>query len=78
MPKLCAVNESTPDRAVRIVVGLFVLSLMFWGPETWWAALGLIPLVTGLSGRCPLYNLMGLSTCALPAADTGTKKVNAE
>jgi hypothetical protein len=55
-------NVHTIERAARILFGLFVLSLWFWGPESPWALLGLIPLVTGLVGWCPPYALLGIST----------------
>lgn len=58
MPK----NEGTIDRALRIIVGLAVLSLAFIGPQTPWAYLGLVPLLTGLVGYCPLYSLLGICT----------------
>ncbi|MCG8494133.1 MAG: DUF2892 domain-containing protein [Sneathiellales bacterium] len=58
MPK----NEGTIDRALRIIVGLAVLSLAFVGPQTPWAYLGLVPLLTGLVGYCPLYSLLGICT----------------
>lgn len=58
-------NEGHLDRGLRIVVGLAVLSLIFVGPQTWLGLFGLIPLVTGLVGFCPLYRLAGLRT--LPA-----------
>ncbi len=58
-------NVGGIDRVLRIVVGLVVLSLYFWGPQTPWALLGLIPLLTGLVGFCPAYRLFGLSTCPL-------------
>jgi hypothetical protein len=59
------VNEGTADRVIRIVLGLSILSLAFVGPRTPWAWLGLIPLATGLVGRCGLYYLIGVSTCAV-------------
>lgn len=58
-------NEGGLDRILRIVVGLAVLSLAFVGPRTPWAYLGLIPLLTGLIGFCPLYALLGLNTCGV-------------
>ena len=30
-----------------------------------WGYIGVIPLVTGLIGTCPLYRLLGFSTCPL-------------
>jgi hypothetical protein len=56
-------NENTLDRAVRVILGVALLSLVVVGPQTYWGLLGLIPLVTGLVGSCPLYRLFGISTC---------------
>ncbi len=56
-------NEGSLDRALRIIVGLVLLSLVFIGPQTWWGLIGLVPLVTGLVGSCPLYSILGVSTC---------------
>jgi hypothetical protein len=58
-----AVNEGLADRLIRVAVGLFVLSLAFVGPQTPWGYLGLIPLITGIVGFCPLYRLVGINTC---------------
>ncbi|MBK9519455.1 MAG: DUF2892 domain-containing protein [Anaeromyxobacter sp.] len=59
-------NEGTIDRAVRIVLGLGLLSLVFIGPQSPLGWIGLVPLATGLIGFCPLYKLVGLNTCPLP------------
>ena len=56
-------NVGGVDRAVRIVVGLGILSLAFVGPQTPWGYLGLVPLVTGLIGWCPAYMPFGVKTC---------------
>ena len=56
-------NEGTVDRSLRVVLGLFLLSLIFWGPQTYWGLVGLIPLVTGLVGSCPVYSVLGIKTC---------------
>ena len=56
-------NEGTVDRALRIIVGLALLSLVFVGPRTLWGLVGLVPLLTGLVGFCPLYALFGWRTC---------------
>jgi hypothetical protein len=55
-------NEGTIDRALRIVLGLALLSLIFVGPHTWFGLVGLVPLVTGFVGFCPLYRLVGMRT----------------
>lgn len=57
-----ALNEGVLDRILRVIVGLVVLSLVFVGPKTAWGYLGVIPLLTGLVGYCPLYALLGVST----------------
>ncbi|MDE2577461.1 MAG: DUF2892 domain-containing protein [Hyphomicrobiales bacterium] len=56
-------NEGGIDRALRIIVGLVLISLVFVGPMTPWGWIGVVPLVTGLVGFCPAYRLLGISTC---------------
>jgi uncharacterized membrane protein YccC len=56
-------NVGGADRALRIVVGLGLLALVFVGPQTAWGWLGLVPLLTGLLRTCPLYAPFGISTC---------------
>lgn len=56
-------NEGMIDRALRILVGLVLISLVFVGPATPWGWVGLVPLVTGLVGFCPLYSVLGIKTC---------------
>lgn len=51
------------ERVVRIIAGLAILSLAFVGPQSAWAYLGIIPLLTGITGFCPPYALLGISTC---------------
>jgi hypothetical protein len=58
-------NEGTIDRALRVIAGLAILSLVFIGPQTPWAWIGLVPLITGLAGFCPLYRVLGINTCGL-------------
>lgn len=56
-------NEATWDRAARVALGLALLSLTFVGPRTLWGLVGLVPLLTGALGFCPIYRLAGMSTC---------------
>ncbi|MCZ4345701.1 DUF2892 domain-containing protein [Devosia neptuniae] len=59
-------NESTIDRVLRVVVGLALLAAFFIFPDAGWrwlALIGLVPLITGIVGTCPLYMLLGISTC---------------
>ena len=66
MSKLFANNEHVIDRALRTALGLGLLAIAFVGPKTPLGYLGIVPLVTGLAGTCPLYSLLGLSTRRLP------------
>ncbi len=56
-------NEHDVERVVRIVLGLALLSIVFVGPQTMWGLIGVVPLATGLAGTCPLYSVIGFSTC---------------
>lgn len=65
MSKFLPTNEGTLDRAARVVLGLGVLSLTVVGPQTLWGLVGLVPLLTGIVGSCPLYTVLGISTCPM-------------
>lgn len=63
MKNFLMVTEHPIERVLRVLIGLAVLSLVFFGPKTAWGWLGLVPVITGASGLCPLYTLLGISTC---------------
>jgi len=58
-------NIGSADRAIRIVVGVAVLSmlLLLHGPARWFGLIGLVPLVTAFVGFCPAYSVLGIRTC---------------
>ena len=62
-----ATNVGGLDRSLRIGVGLalIVWFLMDQGTGFWhWAKLiGIVPLATGVMASCPLYSILGFSTC---------------
>ncbi len=60
-------NEGAVDRVLRVLVGIAILSLYFVleGPSRNWALIGVVPLLTGLMGYCPVYSLFGFNTCPL-------------
>ena len=58
-------NAGTLDRVLRVALGLALLSLVFVGPRTWLGFIGVVPLITGLAGYCPLYRLLGVNTCSV-------------
>jgi hypothetical protein len=55
-------NMGNIDRILRAIVGIILISLVFVGPQTPWGWVGLIPLVTSLSGFCPAYFPFKFST----------------
>ncbi|HYG86418.1 MAG TPA: DUF2892 domain-containing protein [Azospirillum sp.] len=57
-------NVGGVDRALRAIVGLILIALVFVGPKTPWGWVGLIPLLTAVIGFCPAYTLMGVTTCS--------------
>lgn len=61
-------NEGGFDRALRIIAGLILLAGFFLMPEAtyrWAFLIGVIPLVTGIVGSCPVYSIFGISTCPM-------------
>jgi hypothetical protein len=51
-------NEGTIDRVIRVVIGLAIIGLGYYF-KSWWGALGIIPLLTGIIGYCMIYELCG-------------------
>jgi len=56
---LCNVGKT--ERVIRVVVGLGIIAAGFMY-QSWWGAIGLVPLLTGATGYCPPYQLLGIST----------------
>lgn len=56
-------NVGGLDRGVRIAAGVVLVAAAATGQLGVWAWVGVVPLLTGLLGTCPLYSLLGLSTC---------------
>lgn len=67
LSKLLPKNEHPIERALRVVVGAVLVSMVFVGPKAAWGWIGLVPIATGLLGSCPLYTLFGISTCPAKA-----------
>lgn len=62
-------NVGAVDRALRAIVGLVLIALVFVGPQTPWGWLGLAPLLSAAFGFCPAYTLLGIRTCAVPKTE---------
>ena len=58
-------NVGGIDRMLRITVGAALVLAAATGTLGVWAWLGVVPLLTGLSGWCPPYALLGFNTCAM-------------
>ena len=56
-------NEGTLDRVARIALGVVLIVMALRGMYTPWTWIGVVPLLTGLVGMCPLYSLLGVNTC---------------
>jgi hypothetical protein len=68
-------NTHPIERALRVVAGLILLSLAFWGPSNRWFLLSIIPLATGFIGWCPLYTVLGINTCKTDKSSTTKLKI---
>lgn len=56
-------NVGKTDKIFRIIVGLIIIGAGFYF-KSWWGAVGIIPLATGLIGWCPLYVPLKINTGA--------------
>jgi hypothetical protein len=65
MEKLFPVNEHVVERSVRVAIGVALIGLAVAGKVGAWGYVGIVPVMTGLLGSCPLYTVLGISTCPL-------------
>lgn len=56
-------NVGGIDRVLRIVIGLALIGLTLAGVIGAWGWIGLVPLATAALGFCPLYTVLGFSSC---------------
>jgi hypothetical protein len=62
---LMKTNVGGIDRLLRIGAGLALVALAATGTIGAWGWIGVVPLLTGAVGFCPVYPLLGLNTCPL-------------
>jgi len=62
-------NIGSIDKALRVLVGLVLIALVFVGPQTVWGWIGVPVILIALFGWCPLYKVLGVSTCKKCASD---------
>lgn len=63
MSSLLKVNEHPVERVARVALGVGLIAMAAMGTIGVWGYIGVVPLLTGAVGSCPLYTLFGLSTC---------------
>jgi hypothetical protein len=56
---LCNVGKT--DRAIRLIAGVAVIAAGLYY-QSWWGAIGLVPLLTGAFRFCPVYLIPRIST----------------
>jgi hypothetical protein len=54
-------NIGKTDRTIRLVLGVAIIAAGFYY-QSWWGAIGIVPLLTGTLRWCPPYDLLGIST----------------
>jgi uncharacterized membrane protein HdeD (DUF308 family) len=62
MNSLLKNNTGKIDRIIRIIVGVLLVGNVFTGLQTPVGWIGVILIVTGIFGICPLYSLLGINT----------------
>ena len=61
-------NVGTIDRILRAVIGLALIALTWAGTIGVWGWIGVVPLMTAALGFCPLYTMLGFSSCPMKKA----------
>ncbi len=54
-------NVGKTDRTVRIIAGVAMIAAGLYF-QSWWGAVGMVPLATGLIRWCPAYLPFGIKT----------------
>ncbi len=63
MNNLLRANVHTVERVLRVGLGLVLIGLAATEQVGAWGYVGVVPLLTGVVGSCPIYSLLGISTC---------------
>jgi hypothetical protein len=61
-------NVGGIDRMLRVVAGVALIALTLMGVIGAWGWIGVVPLLTAALGFCPLYTVLGFSTCPVKSA----------
>jgi len=63
LQKVLAINDGTIGRVFRVLIGVGLTSLVFVGPRSLWGLGGVVLILSGVSGFCPLCLILGASSC---------------
>jgi hypothetical protein len=55
-------NVGGTDRMIRTIAGVVIILAGFYF-KSWWGAVGIVPIATGMLRWCPAYVPFGFSTC---------------
>jgi uncharacterized membrane protein HdeD (DUF308 family) len=55
-------NVGRTDRIIRIILGVVLIRNVFFALQHPIGWIGVILVVTGIAGICPLYSLLGINT----------------
>ncbi|MEQ1682728.1 MAG: DUF2892 domain-containing protein [Burkholderiaceae bacterium] len=58
-------NEGNLDRVLRVSAGLILIGLAAANVVGAWGYIGIVPLITGAVGMCPLYSVLRINTCSV-------------
>jgi len=64
-------NVGSVDRWLRIILGLAIAAAGFYF-KSWFGLIAIVPLSTALMGSCPLYTVLGISTCPVQSEGSST------
>lgn len=68
-------NTGKIDRLLRVIISLIIIAAGI-SYESLWGLIGIIPLVSGVSGFCPLYSIFGISTCHYTVGSQKSERFN--
>jgi Protein of unknown function (DUF2892) len=58
-------NVGSIDRALRVIGGIALIALAGTGTVGYWGYIGIVPLLTGAFGTCPVYTMLGMNSCGM-------------
>jgi len=57
-------NIGKTDRVIRVILGVCIIAVGVYY-QSWWGAVGVIPILTAAIGWCPAYVPFGISSCKI-------------